>query len=85
MDSRLLVAIAPRVFAQVERRVQPPGREAGETTPMMAPPAMSPDEKRTPGPESASADSRSAGDMRRSTSQRITPPRNIAAEVEMGR
>src|SRR4051812_12116942 len=52
---------------------------------MMAPPAINPDENRTPGPESASADSRSAAVMRRSMSHRMMPPTNIEADVEMGR
>ena len=52
--------------------------------PAIAPPAISPLEKSTPGPDSTSA-SDSPLERFRSTSQRMTPPMNIEAEVEIGR
>src|SRR5437879_10325338 len=58
---------------------------AARITPVIAPPAMSPDENNTPGPESAPGPSRSSAENRRSTSQRSTPPAIIVADVEIGR
>ena len=58
---------------------------AVRTTPVMAPPAISPLEKSTPGPESELASSSPVTPFFRSTYQRRTPPMNIVALVEIGR
>ena len=53
--------------------------------PAIAPPAISPLENSTPGPDSISASERRSAVILRSTSQRITPPANIPDEVDRGR
>src|SRR6185436_8777510 len=58
---------------------------AASTMPQIAPPAIRPLENNTPGPDSTSAIDCCAALARRSISQRITPPTNIADDVEIGR
>ena len=53
--------------------------------PQMAPPAISPLAKSTPGPDSISASDRFVERTRRSTSQRTIPPANMPADVVSGR
>ena len=53
--------------------------------PPIAPPAISPLENSTPGPDSMSARERLSERTRRSTSQRTIPPANIPADVVIGR
>src|SRR5438045_1763925 len=58
---------------------------AASTMPQIAPPAIRPLEKSTPGPDSISAIDCCAALARRSISQRTMPPTNIADDVEIGR
>src|SRR5206468_12551753 len=58
---------------------------AASTMPQIAPPAISPLENSTPGPDSSSASDCWLPLARRSINQRITPPANIADDVEIGR
>ena len=53
--------------------------------PAIAPPAMSPLENSTPGPDSTWARDSLSLERLRSTSQRMIPPMNMEAEVEIGR